>query len=101
MSVVRLRLPRLRERREDIPLLAEYFLAQFQEKFMKQAEPLSREMLHYLRNLDWPGNIRELSNGIARHVLMGTEARIPQTPVPTQVPSLRVHPVPSATVTPT
>jgi two-component system response regulator AtoC len=81
ISVVRLRLPRLRERREDIPLLAEYFLAQFQEKFMKQAEPLSREMLHYLRNLDWPGNIRELSNGIARHVLMGPEANIGQEPI--------------------
>ncbi len=98
ISVVRLRLPRLRERREDIPLLAEYFLAQFQEKFMKQAEPLSREMLHYLRNLDWPGNIRELSNGIARHVLMGAEARIAQEPVASQVPSVRVNSVASGTV---
>jgi two-component system response regulator AtoC len=98
ISVFRLRLPRLRERREDIPLLAEYFLAQFQEKFMKQAEPLSREMLHYLRNLDWPGNIRELSNGIARHVLIGTEARIAQEPVASQVPCVRVNSVASGTV---
>ena len=98
INVVRLRLPRLRERREDIPLLAEYFLAQFQEKFMKQAEPLSREMLHYLRNLDWPGNIRELSNGIARHVLMGAEARIAQESAASQVPSVRVNSVASGTV---
>ncbi len=81
INVVRLRLPRLRERGEDIPLLAEYFRAQFQEKFNKQSEPLSIEMLHYLQNLDWPGNIRELSNGIARHVLIGAEAKIVEEPV--------------------
>jgi two-component system, NtrC family, response regulator AtoC len=76
INVVRMRLPRLRERNEDIPLLAEYFLTQFQQKFAKPAEPLSKAMLQYLRNLDWPGNIRELSNGIARYVLVGAEANI-------------------------
>ena len=76
INVVRLRLPRLHDRSEDIPLLAEYFRAQFQEKFSKQSEPLNAEMLHYLQRLDWPGNIRELSNCIARHVLIGVEAKI-------------------------
>lgn len=81
INVVRLRLPRLCERGEDIPLMAEYFRAQFEEKFCKQADPLSAEMLHYLQKLNWPGNIRELSNGIARHVLIGAEAKIVQEPV--------------------
>jgi two-component system response regulator AtoC len=76
INVVRLRLPRLCERDEDIPLLAEYFRAQFQEKFSKESEPLSLETLQYLQKLDWPGNIRELSNGIARHVLIGAEAKM-------------------------
>ena len=76
INVVRLRLPRLRERGEDIPLLAEYLRAQFQEKFSKESEPLSAEMLRYLQKLDWPGNIRELANGIARHVLVGAEGII-------------------------
>ena len=76
VNVVRLRLPRLRERREDIPQLAEYFRAQFQEKFTKESEPLSADLLCYLQKLDWPGNIRELSNGIARHVLVGDDAEI-------------------------
>ncbi len=76
INVVRLKLPRLRERREDIPLLAEYFLMRFQQEFNKKAEPLTKEMMRYLQSLDWPGNIRELSNGIARHVLIGTEASI-------------------------
>ena len=76
INVVRMRLPGLRERSEDIPVLAEYFLMQFQEKFTKPAEPLNKAMLQYLQNLDWPGNIRELSNGIARYVLVGAEANI-------------------------
>ena len=81
INVVCLKLPRLRERGEDIPLLAEYFLSQFQQKFGKKAEPLSKGMMQYLQNLDWPGNIRELSNGMARYVLLGPEASIAQEPV--------------------
>jgi two-component system response regulator AtoC len=84
INVVRMRLPRLRERSEDIPMIAEYFRTQFQERFAKPTEPLSKAMLQYLQNLDWPGNIRELSNGIARHVLIGAEAKILQEPVAQQ-----------------
>jgi two-component system response regulator AtoC len=80
INVVRMRLPGLRERSEDIPVLAEYFLKQFQEKFTKPAEPLNKTMLQYLQDLDWPGNIRELSNGIARYVLVGAEANIGPEP---------------------
>jgi two-component system response regulator AtoC len=80
ISVVQMRLPRLRERSEDIPVLAEYFRTQFQERFAKPAEPLSKALLQYMQNLDWPGNIRELSNGIARHVLVGAEPNIDPEP---------------------
>ncbi|HKD52215.1 MAG TPA: sigma-54 dependent transcriptional regulator [Candidatus Acidoferrum sp.] len=76
INVVRLKLPALRDRREDIPVMAEYFLARCQQQFQAQAEPLSMETLHYMQCLDWPGNIRELSNGIARHVVIGPEASI-------------------------
>jgi two-component system response regulator AtoC len=75
-----MRLPRLSERSEDIPLLAQYFRTLFQAKYAKQSEVLSREMLKYLQNLEWQGNIRELSNGMARHVLIGAEAKILQEP---------------------
>ena len=84
INVVRMRLPRLRERSEDIPMIAEYFRTQFQERFAKPTEPLSKAMLQYLQNLEWPGNIRELSNGIARHVLIGAEAKILQEPAAQQ-----------------
>jgi two-component system response regulator AtoC len=84
INVVCLRLPPLCERREDIPLLAEYFRAQFQKKFTKQSDPLSDEILQYLQNLDWHGNIRELSNTIARHVLIGAGGKIFQEPIAKQ-----------------
>lgn len=76
INVVCLKLPPLRDRREDIPMMAEYFLARCQQQFQAQAEPLTMETLHYMQCLDWPGNIRELSNGIARHVVVGPEASI-------------------------
>ncbi len=76
INVICLKLPPLRDRREDIPLLAEHFLVRCQEQFKKQAEPLSMETLHYMQCMEWPGNIRELSNGIARHVLLGPTAPI-------------------------
>jgi two-component system response regulator AtoC len=81
INVVRIKLPALSERREDIPMLAQYFLGLHEQKFAKIAEPLGRETVHYLQNLDWPGNIRELSNGIARHVLIGAGAAIPENAV--------------------
>jgi two-component system, NtrC family, response regulator AtoC len=99
INVICLKLPPLRDRREDIPLLAEHFLARCQEQFSKQAEPLSMETLHYMQCMDWPGNIRELSNGIARHVLIGPcmpigeEAGRPVNPAPVSV-SIREGVVP-------
>jgi len=80
INVVRMRLPQLRERREDIPVLAQYFRAHYERQFTKQAAPLGLEMLQYLQNLQWPGNVRELSNGIARFVLIGPDAAIVQEP---------------------
>jgi two-component system response regulator AtoC len=74
INVVQLRLPRLRERREDIPLLAEFFRLHHERQFEMKSEPFRPELTDYLRNLDWPGNVRELSNSITRYVLLGPEA---------------------------
>jgi two-component system, NtrC family, response regulator AtoC len=73
INVVRFRLPRLRERKEDIPMLAEYFRELHEKHFAMESKPLSEEMVEYLQNAAWPGNVRELSNGMARHVLVGPE----------------------------
>lgn len=80
INVVQVRLPKLSERREDIPVLAEYFRALHMKQFAKESEPLSPEIVRYLANLSWPGNVRELSNGIARYVLIGPEAVLASDP---------------------
>jgi two-component system, NtrC family, response regulator AtoC len=81
INVVRFHLPRLRERKEDIPVLAEYFRTMHEQVFAIESMPLSAEMIEYLQNSDWPGNVRELSNGMARHVLIGPEATLGQASI--------------------
>jgi two-component system, NtrC family, response regulator AtoC len=76
IHVFRLALPTLRDRREDIPMLAEYFRQHFEAQFGISRKPFSQEMLDYLQNLKWPGNIRELSNVVARYVLIGPDGMI-------------------------
>ena len=72
LSVVRLRLPPLRERPEDIELLATMFIAEFSQRMApgKPAPPLSRETMQRLVSHRWPGNIRELRNFIERVAIM-------------------------------
>ena len=81
INVVGLKLPKLCERKEDIPYLAEYLRIQHQKQFAKESLPLTDDLLGYLQNLNWPGNVRELSNGIARYVLIGPGAVLGQDPV--------------------
>jgi two-component system, NtrC family, response regulator AtoC len=76
VNVVQLRLPRLRERIEDLPMLAEYFRSQYMKQFEREAEPLTPEILRYLQGLSWQGNVRELANEIARYVLIGPDGAV-------------------------
>ncbi len=85
----RLKMPTLRERREDIPALAEYFRAHFEKQFATKAETFPHEMLEYLKNLNWPGNLRELSNGVARYVLIGPEAAVHLEHTPKKTGAMR------------
>ena len=62
LNVIRLRLPSLRERREDIPLLARYFLAQSARQLGVEAKRLSDQAMQFLASLDLPGNVRQLEN---------------------------------------
>jgi len=80
VNVVQLRLPRLSERLEDVPILAEHFRSRYTKQFEREAQPLTAEMLRYLQNQSWQGNIRELGNGIARYVLIGPEATLQPEP---------------------
>src|SRR6202161_1798810 len=73
INVITLTLPSLRDRREDIPYLVEYLLEQFNRRFKREAGPVSREVLQLLHQREWPGNIRELENCMARYVILGSE----------------------------
>ena len=70
INVIPISLPPLRERREDIPLLAEHFLAKYNEQMGKEIAALSHQTLELLRQYDWPGNIRELENVMERAVAL-------------------------------
>ncbi|MBD8270728.1 sigma-54-dependent transcriptional regulator [Pseudomonas fluorescens] len=69
LNVAQLRLPALRERREDIPLLYEHFAQSAAERLGRHVEPLSGPQLGRLLSHDWPGNVRELANVAERQVL--------------------------------
>lgn len=72
LNVVSVTVPPLRERREDIPEMAEYFLRKAQGKCQTLARSVSAEALRCLTNYDWPGNVRELENAIERAAVLGT-----------------------------
>jgi two-component system response regulator PilR (NtrC family) len=70
INVIGIHLPPLRDRREDIPLLAEHFLQKYSEQMDKNITGLSNDALEVMLRYDWPGNIRELENTIERAVAL-------------------------------
>jgi two-component system response regulator AtoC len=71
INALSFQLPPLRERREDIPDLVDYFLRAFNREFNCQAPRLDSSTMHFLMEQNWPGNIRELENLIKRYVVLG------------------------------
>ena len=76
INVVDLHLLPLRERKEDIPTLANYFLGTHSAAFNCAPPPISARLMHLLKRYEWPGNIRQLENLIKRYVILGTEEAI-------------------------
>ena len=72
LNVVELRMPSLRERSEDVPMLANYFAAKYSEKCNRRVLGISPDTQKLLQAYDWPGNVRELENAIERAIVMGT-----------------------------
>jgi DNA-binding NtrC family response regulator len=70
--VVRLSLPPLRERPEDVELLAQYYASEHGKRVKRRIAGVSPEALAILKRYDWPGNIRELANVVERAVVLGT-----------------------------
>jgi two-component system response regulator HydG len=70
LNVVTLRIPPLRERHEDIPLLAQHFLTQFAQKNQKKVKGFTPQAMDRFLKYDWPGNVRELMNAVERAVVL-------------------------------
>jgi DNA-binding NtrC family response regulator len=85
LNVVSLVLPRLRARLEDIPILAEYFVAKFASKCNVRAKKISPEAMAGLVNYSWPGNVRELENAIERALVLGVSDSIRPEDLPESV----------------
>jgi formate hydrogenlyase transcriptional activator len=84
-NVFPIEIPPLRERREDIPLLVNYFVSKLSQRMRKQITSVSRQTMEVLTNHSWRGNVRELANFIERAVIVtrGEELEVPVAMLPT------------------
>ncbi|WP_418177790.1 sigma 54-interacting transcriptional regulator [Akkermansia sp.] len=82
LNVVHIQMPPLRDRREDVPLLATAFLKEFARENNKEFKPLSRDALDAVRNYSWPGNVRELRTAMEHGVVMSNSASIELSHLP-------------------
>jgi two-component system nitrogen regulation response regulator GlnG len=113
LNVVRIHLPPLRDRREDIGLLVSYFLKKFGRQFQQPARSISAEALALLMQYHWPGNVRELENIMQRAIVVAKGSVILPADLPAEIiglaiqptaspviPTVPAIPVPSPTLTP-
>src|SRR5215468_10159346 len=85
LNVVPIMLPPLRERREDIPTLAQHFLQRFANEVKKNLSGISEESLSKLLAYDWPGNVRELANVIERAAVLGQGPEVAPHDLPARI----------------
>ena len=101
LNVIPIEMPPLRDRRDDIPLLVQHFVARFAERTGKSIEGVDDKAMTELSRYEWPGNVRELENTIERAVVLTTAPLLTSrtvwlmsataTPATAAVPSLRLH----------
>jgi two-component system, NtrC family, response regulator AtoC len=85
LNVIRIDVPPLRERKDDIPVLVEHFLARFNAKFGRRVQGVSDDALMRLQAYEWPGNVRELRNVLERAVIMEADEMLLGTHLPSEL----------------
>ncbi len=91
LAVVKVKMPALRERKEDIVMLARHFVQKYAKRCKVKAKPVSREATATLLNHDWPGNVRELENAIEHALVLGSSDTVLAEDLPE---CLLEHPAP-------
>ncbi|MEK0011358.1 sigma-54-dependent response regulator transcription factor ZraR [Escherichia albertii] len=100
LNVVAIEVPSLRQRREDIPLLADHFLQRFAERNRKTVKGFTPQAMDLLIHYDWPGNIRELENAVERAVVLLTGEYISERELPLAIASTPIPLVQSQDIQP-
>jgi len=85
LNVIQIRLPPLRDRRDDVPLLAEHFLRLFAARNGRQVHGFTSDAISIMERYDWPGNVRELENAVERAVVLARGATIGVDDLPQEV----------------
>ena len=92
LNVLPIHLPPLRERKEDIPLLAEHFIKRFNTEMGKNVETISPECLQALGDYAWPGNVRELENMVERALVLENSKSLNLESLPDVIRNQEVNP---------
>ena len=100
LHVITIKLPSLRERKDDIPLLVQHFLEKYGQENHKTDLEITPDALDLLLDYDWPGNVRELENVIERAVVLSSSARLGVDLIPEHVRTTRPFQIPSFVVPP-
>jgi two-component system response regulator HydG len=100
LNVISLHLPPLRQRRDDIPVLAEHFLQRIATARNEAPKHLTYEASEALLEYAWPGNVRELENALERSVILTAEEQIPISALPERVTQRRAEPLVSSRTPP-
>lgn len=98
LNVVRIQMPPLRERKDDLPALIAHFLRRFNQRFRREVSGIAPEALAALQAYDFPGNVRELENLIERAYAMGARDHISLTDLPSLTLSARPSPISTRTL---
>jgi len=85
LSVIHIEVPPLRERLDDVPLLAEHFLARFRHQAGRRITGFSPEAMAVMQRYHWPGNVRELRNAVERAIVLGDRDQIQAADLPPQL----------------
>jgi two-component system response regulator AtoC len=76
INVVNILVPPLRERKEDIPVLVDYFMSRYSQMYNREVMKTSPKLMELFLNYSWPGNVRELENNVKRFIILGNESQL-------------------------